>query len=837
MTSTFSNPRAGAVRRKAGMIALGAILTLPLANGLAAQDLDAVTRGGSGLEASASITGMGALSGDRVPLFLAVSINGKDTNLVAEFSGRLDGSDLRSTSDELQDVGLRIPGSIAQKIIAGQILDSEIALSEFEGLTYVYDSDAQRVLITAPDAALLPHVISASGLTSPQAADHATGAVLNYALTGAHYAPLDGALVGSTTLAGSFEGWIYSPYGTLSSTGFYSQTLRSGASDTGTPSFVRQETAFTKDFADKAMTLTIGDYSTQGPDWTRSVRLGGLAVSRNFSLRSDLVTDQRLSYSGAAAVPSSVDVFIENNRIYSGEVDEGPFRLEDLPVKTGAGDAEVVIQGADGRVRHETVSFFNSGNLMKAGMIDYSLAAGRARQAFGLESAQYGDSTILSGSLRYGVTPLVTVDGHFEASDTLKMAGAGLTAVPLALGELSIAAAASDYDGTSGGFVEMGMHTQIGMVDINAKASRSDGGFADLAYVTGVNYLGADTLASSGSLLEVPLAQDVLSIGIPVTREQRKLGLSYVRSERENSADRLVAASYGTTFNSGRGAFSMSGSYNLDTDESQMSFGMSLKLGAKTFARATSSSDEAGGTSRELSVSRTMGSDVGDWGYQGQVSLDDGATSFGAKGEYRASLAEFAAGLQRSEDGYYIEGQVDGALVLTGGALALGGRIEDSFAVVDTGVADMPIYLQNREVARTGRSGRALVPGLNSYASNRVSVEVSDLPMPVSMGVTAMDVVPARRTGALVDFKGENTAAGVMVVLRDARGQVVPAGAPVTVNGKSAAAFVGYDGQTWIAAAKASNQLEVGGATPCHASFAFAPTGALQEVVDPVECL
>ena len=46
--------------------------------------------------------------------------------------------------------------------------------------------------------------------------------------------------------------------------------------------------------------------------WTRPIRLGGLQVQRNFALRPDLVTLPLPSYSGSAAVPSTVDVYVNN---------------------------------------------------------------------------------------------------------------------------------------------------------------------------------------------------------------------------------------------------------------------------------------------------------------------------------------------------------------------------------------------------------------------------------------------------------------------------------------------------------------------------------------------
>lgn len=118
--------------------------------------------------------------------------------------------------------------------------------------------------------------------------------------------------------------------------------------------------------------------------------MGGVQLRRDFGLRSDLITQQLLSFDGSAAVPSSVDVFIDNNRTYSTGRDAGPFRLEDLPVSAGPGDALIVVTDANGRRTTKAVSFYVSRKLLKKGVLDFSIEAGQTREGCGLESNAYG---------------------------------------------------------------------------------------------------------------------------------------------------------------------------------------------------------------------------------------------------------------------------------------------------------------------------------------------------------------------------------------------------------------------------------------------------------------
>ncbi len=770
------------------------------------------------LQTTASIYDAG--SGEPVPLFLSVTINGRDTELVAEFEGALDGSDMSSTRSELEQLGIRAPLGISK----------QVPLDSIEGLTWRYDERAQAIHISAPYSVLLPEVVSAARKPGFEPADASWGAAMNYSLVGEHgfgdaYAKADG------TIFASLDGWIFAPFGQLGSTGIYSRPMSGDGPETA----IRLETALKMDLPDKALTLTFGDFTTSGPTWHRPVRLGGVELRRNFDLRSDLVTDQRLSFDGSAAVPSSVDVFIENNRVFSTRISDGPFRLEDLPIQ-GGGDAQILVRGADGQVRRETVSFFAAPSLLKQGMADYSLAIGQPREGFGLTSDDYGDPTVLTSSLRYGLTKQVTVEAHVSATEELQLWGAGLTAVPFSLAEVSVAAAQSRFAGETGEFLQLGLRTQIGKIDLNASTSRTGEGFADLAYVTGLDYLGG-TLASSGSLLEVAERQDVISLGIPILKSGRRLGLSYVRAERENSSDQLASVSFGAPLAGGRGSFSVNSAYNFETDDTRVSFGLSWKLGKRTYAQASAYTDLRGEATQDLSVSRTMGEGLGAWGYQVQAARkEDGRTPLRARGDLRARYGEMAVEVQSDSGSTYMRGQLDGAVAFTGGALAFGNHIRDGFAVIDVGVEDVPVYLDNRPVARSNARGRVLVNGLNAYRRNRVSVNVRDLPEQATLGVSAIDVVPSRRSGQYLSFGGSQ-GGGVLVVLRDASGRVLPAGTVVYANGSGTETYVGYDGETWIEDARPRNTLKVELASGgCTAHFAHDDAGALQDLIDPVTC-
>ena len=83
---------------------------------------------------------------------------------------------------------------------------------------------------------------------------------------------------------------------------------------------------------------------------------------------SDLVTRPLPAFSGEAAVPTSVDLFINGYRSGSTRLQPGPFTLTNLPYINGAGDAVLVTTDALGRRVSTTLPPYVSSDLLKQGL-------------------------------------------------------------------------------------------------------------------------------------------------------------------------------------------------------------------------------------------------------------------------------------------------------------------------------------------------------------------------------------------------------------------------------------------------------------------------------------
>ncbi|HMA10698.1 MAG TPA: hypothetical protein VKO83_02345, partial [Steroidobacteraceae bacterium] len=96
----------------------------------------------------------------------------------------------------------------------------------------------------------------------------------------------------------------------------------------GSTTATRLDTAFTRDFPARLQTLTLGDSISDPGSFGTSLRFAGVRFEKNFAIRPDLITAPLLTASGTAVVPSSVDVFINNQKVLQSDVQPGPFIID-----------------------------------------------------------------------------------------------------------------------------------------------------------------------------------------------------------------------------------------------------------------------------------------------------------------------------------------------------------------------------------------------------------------------------------------------------------------------------------------------------------------------------
>ncbi len=787
---------------------------------------------GSGPVGSAPLAPQGT-----VALQLAVSINQQPATKIGAFMQRPDGG-LEAKPQELHDVGIQVPARTPLQP------DGEVRLADIAGLACIYDAPNQSLACQVPFNLLVTQVFNAtSAAPGSVATTPSYGAVLNYQLFGSASSAQSFSSYSFNGGSVSLDGRAFTPFGTFSQTGILGTTTSSNLTA------LRLDSDFT--YSDPAsMTVAkVGDTISSGEPWTRPIRMGGLQFQRNFALRPDLITLPLPSYSGSAAVPSTVDVYINNIKTLSQPVGAGPYQLDNLPLVGESGTARVVLHDASGRKTEQNLPFFTNAQFLRQGLWDYSVEAGFARQFYGVKSNHYDRRPVFSGSVRRGMTDWLTLEGHAEGGAGLINASVGSELKLFNRAALSVAIAGSHNAEGTGMQSYVAFETRLLGVGLSLSSQRSFGAYNDLASVTaaqtgsqfGVGVANGNSLSSYAVPLSLapPKALDRISISLPVPFDRATSITASLAHQASDSAGRSSIASLSLSRNLPYHASAYAMVYH-DFDNrlgNGVFFGLNMPIGAEV-STAVDYSWTPAGWNATASAMRSLGPEIGDYGWQVQASTADSQSSYAmASGSYRTRYGELDGDIEHlgpSNDGSLSFG---GAISTLGGGVFLSPRIDDAFAVVQAGAPGVSVLYEHQKIGTTDSSGRLLIPTLRSYQTNHIAIDPRGLPLNAVAATTRDVVAPADRSGVVVDFRVNTHVHGAVVILKGVDGKFLKVGTQVHLQGQTKRAIVGYDGRTFIKGLSKQNLVTADlDQASCTASFAYRPIPGQQATIGPLVC-
>lgn len=734
-------------------------------------------------------------------LYLDVTLNGSNSGLV--HFGYRDGA-LWATAATLRQLGFALPVNI----------QDPVRLSSLAGVQVNYDQEHQSVAITAPLSLLnlSTHVLNTQQQQG-QRASASPGLLLNYDLYGTHGEQGVNALSAFTELR------AFSGSGVLSSTALTQSTDGDGAWRSNS---VRLDTSWSTSFPASMLTLNIGDTLTSATAWSRATRIGGVQFGTNFALQPYRVTTPLPQFLGSATLPSQVDLYVNGMKQYSGNVPAGPFQLNTIPTISGAGQAQVMLTDALGRVTTLDFSLYNSQQLLQKGLTDWSAELGVVRENYGLRSFDYGHDPVGSGTWRYGVSNNFTAEAHGEATNGLVDAGFGGDWL---LGDAGIVAgsvASSQNGGTSGSQLSLGYNWTNSRFNFAVNAMQADRGYRDVATLYGAPPPSFSASAQAGFSTQ--------SLG--------SFGMSYIQLRYRDQPASRYASVYWYKSIGRRASLNFNVNQNLGQQRDRSFFlNFSLSLDNNVYMSAGLQHDNQHNTYTVNASSSTPS--AGGFGWQAQWQQGGGNSNGGrAELDYLGRYGQADAGVYAFGGNYTGYAGASGSLVMMAGDVFAARHIYNGFAVVSTdGIPNVPVQLQNNPIGKTNKNGLLLVSPLNSYQNNQLSIDPMDLPADMRIAQVNAIATPTDRAGTMVRF-GITPIRAASIILIDAAGKPLPVGSTVSLQGQAGEpALVGFDGAVYLDTLGTHNMLDV--ETPkgtCHVQFDYHKQGDGIPQIGPLTC-
>lgn len=637
-----------------------------------------------------------------------------------------------------------------------------------------YDSVHQILQLQVPDSWLPKQTLSDRPQTAYQAIS-SPGMLLNY----------DAYNVKSADASSYSAVWLeqrfFSTSGYLSNTGTWRQYWQGEADSDSRAGYLRYDTTWKYSDVDRMVSFQLGDVISNSLSWSNSVRLGGLRISRSFAVRPDLVTYPMLNWSGNAAVPGSVDVFINGYKTSSNSLNAGPWTLTSTPYINGAGEATVVTTDALGRQVETSIPFYVSNQLLRSGLSDFDFSAGALRQNYGIRSADY-DAAAVSGFYRYGVNDHLTLALQGEGREGLARMGAGVDIAVARLGTLSLSASQSQAD-RAGQQYSAGYSWYAPRFSLSLSHVQRTAGFSDLSVY--------NTSASLSRRAE----QATLSVA-PFGRMAGTFGLGYFDiTAHDSTRTRLANLSWSRGL---WGNSSVHVALNKTLGEHGMAAQIQLLIPFDQAGSVSLSSqrDSNGERAQTLSYSRAAPASGGIGWNLAASQNNDGYRQADVTWKNRYSV--LSGGVYGSSGDRTQWFDASGALVWMDNALFATSKINDAFIVVSTsGYSGVPVRYENQLLGSTDSQGHILVPWVSAWYPAKLTIDPLNLPADINAPQVEQRISVREASGAVVNFPLRKTRP-LLLTLVDAQHHPLPPGTLVTEMHSGQTTQMGYGGQAWF---------------------------------------
>ncbi|MBL8284443.1 MAG: fimbrial biogenesis outer membrane usher protein [Acinetobacter johnsonii] len=581
---------------------------------------------------------------------------------------------------------------------------------------------------------------------------------------------------------------------------------------------VRLSTSFEMEFPEKYQKLTIGDTNSFYNPLLDSFRFGGISFGTNFTNYPDFIYWNVPTLNGSAALPSTVDLYINGVNQYQQQVTPGHYNLNTGANIQQAGEAQIVVEDILGNRTVQNFSVYVTSQLLKPGLSEYNFSLGKLRYDYDIVSDDYRDF-FGNAYFRRGITNNTTLGANLVYSEDIQNLGLLWTQ---ALGKYALldTMASSSHSDLGDGYT-------VGAA-ISHSGKRLAYGFSTKYYTQEYQGLGySDTFENPQydslaylSIYDIPIINN-LNINYidrayyPSSEISDSQMISIGFSRRIGTKAFLSFSSFKDLKDNDNDGAYISLSYNFDDLKSAA---FSYVLDEQVELNYSKSSLEQNG------VDYTLGAI-----YQ----QDDSSVGFNAFTALKMSAGNLYLSHDENKDFRYSQVDYQGALVWLDKKLAFTKYVDNAFALVNVDdIPDIEVYRALTPVGKTSKDGHIFVHNIVPYVNYELSFNQDQLDMYDSVPQSSKNLVAMDQRGYKIDFEIERT--GLIVLhLFTADKQNFALGSELYLDPNSKDFVpIGSDGKAYLYGVKAGTynlMLKTTGGKICHSKLEVPAFQAGQE--------
>ncbi|QXN65166.1 fimbria/pilus outer membrane usher protein [Serratia fonticola] len=528
---------------------------------------------------------------------------------------------------------------------------------------------------------------------------------------------------------------------------------------------------------------------------------------------------------GIARTNARVTVRQGGQVLYETTVTPGEFLINDLYPTGYGGDLDVMVRESDGTEQTFSVPYASVAQLLRPGASRYSVTAGELRS----ENLR-DEPALYQGTYQYGLTNHITGYGGLQVNQNYYAVQFGAAfGVPIGALALDVTHASTQLDDSTNsnghhqrGDRISGQNYQLSysklITETNSNLSLT------LHHSSSQNYMDflsamqtRDTMEQGNSPDSIFRSKNRLTVaaaqGLPDNWGQLYVSGSLQDYWNKDGSDIQYQVGYNNRYKSLSYGISANRSFSsLGTSQTNYLLSFSLPLGRDDQThtpqlRMDLSHDSSGRYGQQATVSGSAGAE-NQYSYGvTAMNANQGMGSSGSlSGNYRSPFTA-VSGTYSTGKGYQsASAGMSGTMIAHAGGVTLTSYGSDTFALVEAKGAE-GASVSSYPGVRIDSRGYAVVPYLNPYQMNEVSIDPKGTSNDIELDNTSQKVAPY--SGAVVKVKYATTRGTPILIEATYQGEPVPFGADIFDSQGNSVGSVGQGGQLYARVAQDKDQLRV----------------------------